>query len=424
MKKIVLPLMILIGFIAIAVMVLSNPPGSQRSGKPQVAQLKVEARQLQAQDYAISVSSYGVVKPRTQSMLFPQVSGQIVAIDDSFRDGGFFEKGDVLVRIDDRDYRAEMKIAESNLLSAEQALSEEKARVQQAEQDWTRLGNSDQAPDLVLRKPQLMAAEAQVYAAKASLDKARLALERTRIIAPYTGRILKKQVDIGQVVSSGSQLAEMYAVDYVEIRLPIKNSDLQYMVLPESSRLQSASLKDQPLVHFTSDLVAQSQWQGKVVRTEGAFDSQSQQLFVVAQIDDPYGRRMDDSLPIKIGQYVSASIAGKTIKEALVIPNRAIYQGSYVYLVEQGKLKRQTVSIAWQNDQQAVIASGLRAGQMLVTTPLGQVNSGTLVSILNKQPDTQQPLESIAKGNGDAMQKTAKDKKGNVIDGLQDDFGT
>ncbi|WP_371188733.1 efflux RND transporter periplasmic adaptor subunit [Thalassotalea maritima] len=382
MKKLI-PFVVLFGFIVAAYLVMNNPPGSQRGRPSATPQLQVEAIQLQNQAFTINVDSYGVVRPRTQSMLFPQVSGQIVAIDDDFRDGGFFEKGDVLVQLDARDYLAEVKIAESNLLSAQRALSEEKARVEQAKQDWTRLGNSEKAPDLVLRKPQLMAAEAAVYSAQAGLDKAKLALERTRIVAPYTGRILKKHVDIGQVVSSGTQLAEMFAVDYVEIRLPIKNSDLRYMQLPESSRVKTVSKVEQPQVTFTSDLTSQT-WQGRVVRTEGAFDTQSQQLFVVAQIDDPYGTAMGDKMPIKIGQYFSAAIKGKSIRNALVIPNKAIYQGSYVYLVEDGKLKRQNVNIAWQNNEQALIASGLAAGQMLVTTPLGQVNSGTRVAILGK----------------------------------------
>ena len=111
-------------------------------------------------------------------------------------------------------------------LRLSKTLSEEQARVAQAEQDWQRLGNSKQAPDLVLRKPQLMAAQATVYSAEAGFSKAaELALERSNIIAPYTGRVLSKSVDVGQVVSVGTELAEIYAVDYVEIRLPLKNKD-------------------------------------------------------------------------------------------------------------------------------------------------------------------------------------------------------
>ncbi|XQW86789.1 efflux RND transporter periplasmic adaptor subunit [Thalassotalea piscium] len=383
LKKFI-PLIVISGFILVAFIVSQNPPKTQRGAPSTAPQLNVDVMTLTKSDTTIYINSYGKVQPRTQSILFPQVSGQIIHINPNFRDGGFFDKGDVLVELDDRDNRAEINIAKSALFSAQQALSEEKARVVQAKQDWQRLGNEGEPSDLVLRKPQLLAAEANVYSAQASLTKAELALERTKIKAPFTGRILKKEVDLGQVVSSGTQLAEIYAVDYVEVRLPIQNKDLSYMILPESNRFNDKASK-QPLVELSSDLLNIPQtWKGKVVRTEGAFDSASQQLFVVAQIDDPYGLNQTEGLPLKIGQYVKASIVGKTVQNALVIPNKSIYQGSYVYTVEHNVLKRKDVNLAWQNDDIALIRTGLVEGELLVLTPLGQVNSGTPVAIHEK----------------------------------------
>lgn len=376
-----LPIIVLSALIFAAYIVTSNPPTAKR-GRPSASpQLNVQVQKLTLSDQAITIDSYGTIQPRTQSKLLPQVSGQIININPKFRAGGFFEQGDILVQLDQRDLLAEVKIAQASLFSAKQNLSEEQARVEQAKQDWQRLGNSKQAPDLVLRKPQLLAAQAAVFSAEASLDKAELALERSDIVAPYTGRILSKFVDVGQVVSVGTELAEIYAVDYVEIRLPLKNKDLPYMILPESNRFEAEDIKQQPEVMIHSDLSTRQSWLGRVVRTEGAFDEASQQLFVVAQIDDPYGKNDNDGLPLKIGQYVSAQIKGKTIKNALTIPNRAIYQGSYVYIVKDNLLKRKNITVAWQNDKMAMIKTGLVEGELLVLTPLGQVTSGTVVNV-------------------------------------------
>lgn len=396
LKKL-LPLIVLSALLFAAYVVTSNPPSTKRGKRSTAPQLNVQVQKLTRESLAVTIDSYGTIKPRTQSILLPQVSGQIVSISPKFRDGGFFEQGDVLMQIDQRDLRAEIKIAQASLFSAQQSLSEEQARVEQAKQDWQRLGNSKKAPDLVLRKPQLMAAQATLYSAQAELAKAKLALERSEIIAPYTGRVLTKSVDVGQVVNSSTQLAEIYAVDYVEIRLPLKNKDLPYMTLPESSRHESDIKEYQPAVTIYSDLAGRQSWQGKVVRTEGAFDQESQQLFVVAQIDDPYGKRENNQLPLKIGQYVSAKINGKAIENALSIPNKAIYQGSYVYVVDNKILKRKNIDIAWQSEDVAVISDGLNAGELLVLTPLGQVTSGTPVSI-----------SSI---NGKAVEVKKRDKK-------------
>lgn len=381
----IVPILVLLAFCAIAYLVTKNPPVAKTVPQSTAPQLMVEVQTLKLENITLALSSYGTVKPRTQSSLLPQVSGQIIEISPKFREGGFFEKGDVLAKIDARDYEVEIKIAQATLFSAKQALSEEQARVEQALQDWQRLGNSETAPDLVLRKPQLLAAQASVLSAQAALSKKELALERTNITAPYSGRILTKFVDIGHVVSTNTQLAEIYATDYVEIRLPVKNNDLPYIDLPESSRFHDKTSdkadNKQPSVVISSDIAVKQHWQGRVVRTEGAFDQSSQQLFVVAHIDDPYGINNTNAIPIKIGQYVSAQIQGKNIKDALVIPNKAIYQGSYVYLVEDRKLIRTTIDIAWQNEKFALIKSGLSPSQLLVLTPLGQVTSGTIVRI-------------------------------------------
>ncbi|WP_286268743.1 efflux RND transporter periplasmic adaptor subunit [Thalassotalea hakodatensis] len=411
MKKLkltfILPLIVIIACVVIAMFIIGNPPQSKRQAPKRVAQLDVDVKTINPTSFTVIIESYGTVKPRTQSILYPQVSGQIVSISEKFQAGGFFEKGDELVRLDDRDLKAEVAIAKSNLLNARQTYSEEQARVEQAKQDWTRLGNNEQAPDLVMRKPQIQAAKANVESAQASLHKAELALERTRIIAPFSGRILSKNVDVGQLVSTGTQLAEIYAIDYVEIRLPLKNKDLPYIDLPENTRLSQAQV--QPEVRFESSLVKEQFWQGKVVRTEGAYDVNSQQLYVVAQITDPYGVEVNNGMPIKIGQYVSAEITGKTVEGAITIPNRAIYQGSYVYVVEDNVLIRKEITTTWQNDKVAIIDQGLVEGDLLVLTPLGQVTSGTRVAI--NERDGQ-----IANSNDKPKRTMKKDgKKGNKL---------
>ncbi|WP_206485814.1 efflux RND transporter periplasmic adaptor subunit [Thalassotalea sp. G2M2-11] len=380
-KTILLPIVILVVTVVSFYLITNNPPTAKR-GRPSMApQINVEVQTLAKVDYPMVIDSYGTIKPRTQSILFPQVSGQIMAVSRNFQAGAFFDKGDVLIELDDRDLKAEVKIAQANLYSAKQSLIEEKARVEQAKQDWQRLGSEQNAPDLVLRKPQLLAAQATLYSAQATLEKADLALERSKIKAPFTGRILTKEVDLGQLVSPSTRLAEIYAVDYVEIRLPLKNTDLRFIDLPENSRLSNTSSTPLPDVTIYSELAEDQTWQGKVVRTEGAYDKNSQQLYVVAQIDDPYKNIPRSGLPLKIGQYVKAQISGRTAEQVIVIPNSTIYQGTYVYVVEKGILKRINVNIAWQNNDVAVIESGLSQGQFLVLTPLGQVTSGTSVRI-------------------------------------------
>ena len=178
-----------------------------------------------------------------------------------------------------------------------------------------------------------------------------------------------------------------HATDYVEIRLPLRNRDLPFIDLPESYRFADVTRASQGRVEIRSDLGGEESWDAVLVRTEGAIDETARQLHVIAQIDDPFGRDNEDQTPIKIGQYVTARLEGKTVPAALVIPNNTIYQGSYVYIVEDGVLRRRDIEIAWQNDLEAIIGAGLQPGDNLVMTPLGQVTSGIRVSVVGEQSD-------------------------------------
>ena len=394
-----LPVAILGTFLVIAAVIKLNPPEAPRRPGASGPQIAVETQTIAARDYAIRIESYGTVQPRVRSMLVAQVGGQIVDTNPNVRDGGFFERGDILLRIDERDYAANESIAEAALADAQQVLAEAEARTQQAREDWERLGNAGEPTDLVLRIPQLKAARARVRSAESSLEKARLDLERTQIRAPFAGRVLRKFVDLGQVVSVNTQLAEIYATDVVEIRLPLRNRDLQYIALPEIYRHIDETEQAGGHVEIRSELANQGIWDAELVRTESAIDETARQLHVIAQITDPFGTTAAGRTPLKIGQYVTARLAGKTLPDVLVIPNNTIYQGTYVYVVEDGVLRRRDIEIAWQNDSEAVVSAGIAPGDELVVTPLGQVTSGVRVSILGSA-DTERGAEGRARPAG------------------------
>lgn len=385
------PLFVLGVFLLLSFIIMKNPPAIEKAGERPPPSISVAVKSLAPKPYQIILDSYGVVRPRTQTTLFPQVSGQVMEISPNFREGSFFSEGEILVTIDDRDFQAAVIAAEANYIAAERLLFEERAQADIAERDWRRSGNQQPAPDLVLRKPQLKAAEAQLKSAQAALETARLNLQRTQIKAPYAGRVLSKNVDIGQLVSNATALGEIYATDYVEIRLPLKNQDLGFIHLPETYRPEGEVAESShagaalPTVRIESNLIGQEYWTGHIVRVESAIDKASQQLHVIAQIEDPYGRENRAKAPLKIGQYVTAKIAGNTLHNALVIPNSSIYQGSFVYVVENDLIKRRPVTIAWQNDHETLIKDGLSAGDQLVITPLGQIISGTRAQISNNE---------------------------------------
>ena len=380
-RKIAVVAVVIIFFTTISSLVWFFKPETRSFQSNRGGSLTVETQTIVPRPYTVNLLSYGTIRPKIQTLLASQVAGQVVSINPNVRNGGFFEKGDVLAKIDPRDYEANVEISEATLMDAQQALADAQARSEQARDDWRRLGKTGEVPPLVYRLPQLEAARAGVKGAMAELRKSQLDLQRTSIRAPYAGRVLRKAVDIGQVVSENTQMAEIYATDTVEIRLPLRNRDLPYIDLPETFRYTNTSEQGYKPTLVRSELSGPAAWEAKLVRTEGAIDETARQLHVIVEIDDPFGRERENQAQLKIGQYVTADLPGKTLENAIIVPNHSIYQGSYVYVVEKGLLQRREIEVAWQNDEDALLGAGLKGGDELVLTPLGQVTSGIRVTI-------------------------------------------
>ena len=361
-------------------LVLNPPPAERRPGSASVT--TVEVMDLFPRDYRIRIPSQGVVLPRTRTILLPQVSGRITEVVPNFRDGGFFEKDDVLMRIDPSDYRTALTVAESLLLQRQAELELEEAQQEQARENWELLGEGASPTALLVREPQLRMAQANVDSAQARIEEARRNLERTVIRAPYAGRVLKKWVDVGQTVQPGTRLAEIFAVDYVEIRLPLLNEHLELVDIPERYREgEPAGRRVEPGVTIRGRFGSREiRWRGRIVRSEGAFDAGTRQLFVIAQVDDPYSMTEPGRPPLKINQYVEADIEGRLLKDVFVIPRSAIRESREVLIVGEGnRIERREIRLIWSRGEQVVVRDDLEPGERLCLTSLPLAVNGAEV---------------------------------------------
>ncbi|MCK5121092.1 MAG: efflux RND transporter periplasmic adaptor subunit [Methylococcales bacterium] len=383
--KIILPVIVMVLAIAISYgFIKSKNKPHHRQKSPSVT--SVEVIQLVKSNFQVWVNSQGTVTPRTESTLIPEVSGRIITISPFFREGAFFEAGQTLLQIDPSNYRIAVTVAQSKVAEMKLMLAEEQAKSQQAKKNWHRLGQGGEPSELVLRKPQLAGARAALAAAEAALQQVRLDLQRTRISAPYAGRVLDQQVDIGQYVSPGSVLAKIYAVDYAEIRLPLSDKQLQFIDVPELYRGQDQQTLDMPEVVLSTAMGTQHyQWQGHIVRAEGAYDTRSRRLSLVAQVDDPYAKTAENQPPLKVGQFVEARIKGKQLQQVFVVPRSAIRDHSQLMIVdEKSRLNLRQINIIWSDAEHVVIRQGLKAGEWLCITPIQYAVNGLQVKALNK----------------------------------------
>jgi RND family efflux transporter MFP subunit len=366
------------------------------SPKPEPAppqMLKTEILELQRTDYQVTLPSQGTIRAHYTTTVTSQVAGTIVKIHDHFEDGAFFKKDDILAELDPADFQVAVSAAESGLARAEAVLVQEEARAKQARLNWQDLGYDEEPSELVLRIPQLKEAKASVDAATAELEQARRDLERTKIRAPFDGRVQQRAVGLGQAVGGSTPLGEIFATDFAEIRLPLAPRQLPFVALP--------SHPGDPEVPVTlTDAIGQNnatQWDARIVRTEGALDESSRELFAIARIDDPFGL-ISGKPPLRIGQPVRASIRGTILENVFVIPRHSMRGVNRIYLVDRVNpaIQRTMIEPLWSTADVLVIKDGLEPGQWLATTRLPYAPDGAPVEVVERPVAAEAPLQGEA----------------------------
>lgn len=384
--SIVLPILVIVAALASAKLIKANKP-EPFSRPPTKTSLLVDVVELQPSDYPVIIRSQGTVQPTISNTLVPEVAGSVVAVGPSFVVGGQFNKGDVLIEIDRRDYDIALTQAKANLAQADAQLEEQSALAARAAADWQSLGRRGTPSALTLREPQLAASKANRDAAKAQVQKADLDLQRTRLVAPYSGIVSSRSVDPGQFVSRGNPVGQIHALESVDVRLPLSSRQIAYLDTQSGAEVELSA---------TIGAVQQA-WIGQLIRVEGV-DAATQQLNVIAQVANPYdlGAGGDSFQPLRVGQYVSARVAGQVLPDVFVIPRAALREEREVLIMNSdNRIERRAVTVAWSDDEEAAISAGLEQGDMLVTTPLSTVSDGTPVEVVgesNPKPEQKQGL--------------------------------
>ena len=328
------------------------------------------------------VHAQGTVSPRTEADLVPEVSGNVVWISPNLVSGGYFEEGEPLLRIDDRDYRSNLERARAavNRTTAEDEFARfELERLQEME---ARRLISPSDVETGMRAARVAAAA--LDDARAALEQAERDLSRTEVLAPFTGLVRAEQVDPGQFVSRGAPIARLYAVDYVEIRLPIADRQLAYLDLPPMQRgeLDQATAPD--VVLSAEFAGTRYQWHGKLARTEAEIDLRSRMVHAVARVSAAENAARDpDYVPPPVGLFVNAEIQGRSTEDIVILPRSAIRNGNQVLVVDDdSRLRFRTVDIARIYGEDAYIGGGLDHGDLVCISVLQAVVDGMRVEVV------------------------------------------
>ena len=395
--KFMLPLFLIIGSVLVVIALASWQKSKSAERKPDTEKaVLVETIDAEVVSLNFTVNSQGTVRPRTETTLVSEVSGKIVSVAPEFVAGGFFRAGQQLLQIDPSDYETALKRAEAALASRVARLADETARSEQALRDWKNMGKQGQPSDLVLRKPQVADAKANVSAAEADVQKARRDLERTSISLPYDGLVKQKAVDIGQYVTLGTRLGVTFAIDTAEVRLPLTHDDLNYLDLPSETEVRNNDKPFPPVTLSARNGDGVSQWQARIIRTEGVVDETSRVIFAVAQVVDPYGvLGQSHQQELKIGTFVNAEIQGLPADNVVVLPRYVLRADNTVLTANaDNELEILPVTVLRAEPKKVYLSGGIEGGTRVVITTLDAPVPGTKLAIRGLDEPVQDTAEA------------------------------
>ena len=367
-RKILLPLGVLALGYAAAVVIRSSGPEL-----PVVTPVE-EARVVRVIDAALetvelTVSSQGEVSAEHFIELVSEAKGKIIRTTDAFVTGGYFERGDVLVQIDPTDYELARVRASARVAEAEEDLALEESELELAAKGL-----------FPMREARVASAEARVASAKAELAQAEADLDRTKVRAPFAGRVLFTQADLGQFVTQGQPLGRIYSVGTAEVRLPLTDRQLGLLDNPFSPAIGERKI---PIL-LRADVSGQAaEWKGVLHRIDGAVDPDNRVWYAVARVDDPYNLvEAGTTPPLALGLFVEAQIQGRSVEGVFRLPRSALRNGSDVLIVDDDeRLRERRVEVLQTSFDSVLISDGIVAGERVCVSPIDVFVDGLQVEV-------------------------------------------
>lgn len=421
--KILIPVVVVAAGVYVAMWLIENRTTPVRTpAKPKPLSVRVvDATRSRER---ISVYENGTVLPEQSISLRAEVSGRIIEQSPELVPGGRFQAGDVILRIDPRDYQYVVEQRESDVENALFNLKEEEGKEVVAQREWKLLGDGIQTTtigrELALRIPHRQKLQAALEAAKSRLQEAELMLERTTIRAPFNALVKMESVDLGQLVSTQAELATLIGTDQFWVQVSVPVESLQWIRVPNGAagRAEEATSSGSRAKVIHDAGTVRIQCEGRVVRLLGDIEMGTRTARVLIAINDPFGLQptisrgvrfsppttgvgnytgnpvaggnpnsvdgrsaienegnggLRPTLPLLLGAYVRVEIEGPEVDGVFVLPRAAIREGNRIWIMTEDNTLavRDTRILRSRPDDTVLVQDSLRDGERIIISRIG-----------------------------------------------------
>lgn len=369
----------------------------------------VEVTEVTPGDVPVVIRCTGRLEPVARLEIASQLAARVARVADGFHVGARVEAGELLFELETTDAELALARAEAAHASAAAQLQLEEANARTALAEWRLVSDEEPGP-LVRREPQLAAARATVESAAVEVERARTDLARTRVVAPFAGRIARRDVDTGQYVAPGSTVGTLIGDDEWEVRLAISGADQAFLGRP-GGELAVGELADGEgtdtdarVELVLGDAFASTTIEARLVRVAPQVDERTQTLEAFARIGGEDAAR---AARYGAGSFVRARVEGRVLEGAIVLPRSALRGNDEVLVMgAASRVFRRPVRVARRDSDSIVVVDGLRAGERVVVSELTVAADGMPVDVLDAEARAERALDDgTLDANGGGAQR-------------------
>jgi multidrug efflux system membrane fusion protein len=412
---------------SICVYLILNKP-IPRGEREQTAGRLVQVFEAQKGSHRVAINAYGTARASEVWAAIAEVKGRAIEVDPRFEAGEVLPAGTVLVRIDRADYllavsafkaeadakRVQVKELEQTKKNLDEIVKLQRQQTQLAAAERDRLSKAFEGQAvsrsgkevaeiayqvsltklqetlnaLALLPVQSELATAQLEAATAHLKEAEQDLAKCEIRLPMAARCVSKSIELDQYVAAGQQLGAFLSLQTAEVVAMVETRKMPLLFPREMKDMGTIDLTQMNLDKSLwerfrvpvkvswglGDL--RPEWWGRLARIDSALDPGTRTVPVIIAVEGPYAEIQPGVRPPLLpGAFCDVTIYGMTVDNVVVVPQDAL-RDQRVYLLRDGKLHIQPVTVLAREEDLAVVSEGIEAGDLVVLTDLFPASEG------------------------------------------------
>jgi multidrug efflux system membrane fusion protein len=316
----------------------------------------------------IQLDALGTVTPPITATITSRIAGQLM--DVYFTEGQMVKKGDKLAQIDPRPYQVALEQAQGQLARDEAALNQ--ARVDLKRYQTLLAQNSIAAQQVDTQAALVKQDEGAVKTDQANVDNAKLNLNYTTIVAPVSGRVGLRQVDVGNYITAASQaLLVITQVDPIDVVFTIPEDNVPQIT---GRQRAGATLTTTVFDRGGGNALAQ----GKLSTLDNTIDTATGTVKAKARFENDTGALFPN-------QFVNVRLLVNVLCNAVVVPATAVRhgsQGDYVFTVGQDRIAHMVMVTTGPGTGETVsITKGLNGGETVITEGGDRLRDGSQVNL-------------------------------------------